>query len=180
MPAPGSLIVRAGGRDWDAKDADKLCPQNLERVGWSGGTNSNRLLWIGFDLDVGHGNANYESTDTALVGLRRLLCNDRFTEPVDSVMERAKYRQECNPARTFLEENCEIDTACETPTQMLYQNYVTYVESCGCKPLCKATFGREVHRQFPSVTWTKNAVKVETPHGNVRDRKWLGLKFMSS
>lgn len=69
---PTSLIVATSERSWDAKDFSRPCPHGLLALGWSGSDLSGRLLWVGWDLDVGHGGEQYPSTDLALADAFRI------------------------------------------------------------------------------------------------------------
>src|SRR3989337_2790460 len=66
------VIVRAGGRSWDAKCESNECPAGLECLGCNGTDAEGRLRWIGWDLDVGHGRASYPSNEAALDDARRI------------------------------------------------------------------------------------------------------------
>ena len=63
---PSTVLVSAAGKTWDAKDPQAVCPPEIQALGWGGADTSGRLIWIGWDLDVGHGKEQYESTDLAL------------------------------------------------------------------------------------------------------------------
>ena len=68
---PSTVILQAGGKTWDAKRVDVPCPPGLVSLGWNG-SSQDRLHWVGFDLDVGHGTASYPDRDAAIKDARRL------------------------------------------------------------------------------------------------------------
>lgn len=63
---PTTVLVSNGDKTWDAKDANAVCPNNIQGLGWNGSDTTGRLIWIGWDLDVGHGREQYETRDHAL------------------------------------------------------------------------------------------------------------------
>jgi phage/plasmid-associated DNA primase len=62
-----------------------------------------------------------------------------------------QYRVECNPARSFLLENCEEDPSWQVPTEGLYEAYQAWCKANGYQPLGERAFGKEVKRVYPSV-----------------------------
>lgn len=69
---PSSVIVGASDLTYDAKNGYAPCPHDILSFGWNGSDAEGRLIWLGWDLDVGHGAQQYESTDLALVDAFRL------------------------------------------------------------------------------------------------------------
>lgn len=70
----GCVVVKAGGRRWQAKDVDAQCPSNVETLGCSGLTLTRQVYdWIGWDLDCkANGSGGYTTTDAAIADARRL------------------------------------------------------------------------------------------------------------
>jgi len=88
----------------------------------------------------------------AIEGLQNLNAAGRFTMPADSKAMLEEYRRDANPARAYLLENYQPSNndeyvGCET----LYNDYKSYCDSKGYRPLSDRTFGKEVHRAFPDV-----------------------------
>jgi len=88
----------------------------------------------------------------SLEGLRNLNAAGRFTMPADSKAMLEEYRRDANPARAYLLENYQPSNngeyvGCET----LYNDYKSYCNSKGYRPLADRTFGKEIHRAFPAV-----------------------------
>ena len=66
LSGASTVLVSAAGKTWDAKDPQAVCPPDIQALGWGGADRFGRLNWVGWDLDVGHGQQNYKSTDLAL------------------------------------------------------------------------------------------------------------------
>ena len=66
------IIVAVPGKSWEAKSSDDPCPSNVVALGCRGVTIAGMLSWIGWDLDVGHGREQYESTAAAIADAQRL------------------------------------------------------------------------------------------------------------
>ena len=63
---PSSVIVQTPDQTWDAKNANAPCPSDIQAFGWNGSDTQGRLIWVGFDFDIGHGAEQYASTDLAM------------------------------------------------------------------------------------------------------------------
>jgi putative DNA primase/helicase len=88
----------------------------------------------------------------AIEGLRRLRHQKRFTEPLICQDALHQYRVECNPARSFLEDNCVPSVlGHNVPAGQLYELYHDWCHRNGYQPLGAAAFGKEVVRVFPKV-----------------------------
>lgn len=94
----------------------------------------------------------------ALLGLRRLRQQKRFTESEICNASRESYKVESNPAREFLIENFRIDTYGFVPTMEIYKKYSEWCQANGYKPLGNRTFGREVGRIFPHAERTRRKI----------------------
>lgn len=86
----------------------------------------------------------------ALKGLARLRQQGRFTESRLSTEALEEYRNESNPARSFLLEFCSRSTT-QIPSQEIYEHYVHWTEKSGYRPMGERAFGKEVRRVFPWV-----------------------------
>ena len=69
---PSSLIVQTAEGTRDTKSPDIVCPPNVQSLGWGGSDINGRLVWVAWDLDVGHGAKQYGSTDLALADAFRI------------------------------------------------------------------------------------------------------------
>lgn len=88
----------------------------------------------------------------AIEGLRKLNAAGRFTVPENSKSMLEEYRRDSNPARAFLLENyIASDNSEYVGCETLYNEYKSYCDSKGYRPLSDRTFGKEVHRAFPAV-----------------------------
>ena len=87
-----------------------------------------------------------------LDGLEQLNKAGRFIEPSESKKFLEEYRRDSDPARAFLMENYiySLD-GCGVPSNDLYQEYVQYCKSNGCRPMRNTQFGQSVKRVFPEV-----------------------------
>ena len=86
----------------------------------------------------------------AIVGLRRLRNQGGFTRSAVGEVALREYRQESNPARTFLDENCLCDAQRRVPCKNVYAAYTEWCRECGYRPLDEAQFGKEVKRAVPN------------------------------
>ena len=107
----------------------------------------------------------------ALAGLARLRAQGGFTQSVVMDNALANYQDEMNPARVFLTENTEVDLALSVRCKDLYRFYKKWSEESGYRPMADRTFGREVHRRFPSIK--RHSI------GTGSNRAWIytGIKF---
>jgi phage/plasmid-associated DNA primase len=85
----------------------------------------------------------------ALAGLIRLRRNGRFIEPEKSKEALEDYKTEVNPARAFLEANCETNHMASIPAMELYDAYKKWCHERNYRPLGERVFGKEVFRVFP-------------------------------
>ncbi|WP_321377046.1 phage/plasmid primase, P4 family [Trichococcus shcherbakoviae] len=106
----------------------------------------------------------------AIAGLARLRSQGGFTksEIMDEAL--AEYREEMNPARTFLKDNLEKSDS-RIRSSVLYSIYKKWAHENGYQPLSERTFGKEVRRTF---SWAKRKYS-----GSREERFWVyeGVAF---
>jgi P4 family phage/plasmid primase-like protien len=85
----------------------------------------------------------------AVAGLKRLRQTNRFTESRVCQEALDQYREECDPARTFLNESYQADPNGQVVTTVLYQQYKDWCDVNNYRPLASGHLGREVKRVFP-------------------------------
>jgi putative DNA primase/helicase len=109
----------------------------------------------------------------AIEGLKLLRTKGAFVEPEASKAAKIAYKLECNPADSFLSENCEFGKKAsdECFAGELYRAYRDYCVGGGFSPLNSRNFAAEVKRVFPLAKQSKNP----TYCGNKRDRLWEGV-----
>jgi P4 family phage/plasmid primase-like protien len=93
----------------------------------------------------------------AVQGLRRLKDRGAFTVPAICADAKADYREQSNPARTFLLEACAADDVGGVPCHLLYQRYVEWCKANGFEALNNSELGVEVRRAFPAAKRTRAA-----------------------
>ena len=107
----------------------------------------------------------------ALVGLARLRAQGCFTE--SSVMQETlrEYKEEMNPARSFLQEYIEESMSGLIRSSELFRLYKKWIDENGYRSLSERVFGKEVARVF------KKSKKVR--RGGQSDRYWAyeGIEF---
>ena len=86
----------------------------------------------------------------AFEGLYRLLKNGWFTTSEVVEKEIADYKLEGNPAKSFLLDHYE-EGAGEVICTEIYQEYTSWCEEQGFKPLNSRNLGKEIFRVFPNV-----------------------------
>ena len=72
-----------------------------------------------------------------------------FDEPAVCVAAREEFKQEANPARTYLEQHLVEDPDSDVLVGPVYQDYKEFCEEYGYRPLGATTFGREMKACFP-------------------------------
>lgn len=104
-----------------------------------------RTLWIKLRAEV-QGIANW-----ALEGLRRLLKNDKFTEPVPSQEHLQDFRELSSPLSTMISEHCEIGDNPEywAPIDALCDLHRAFYEEEGLTPMGSALFKSRIKTVIP-------------------------------
>lgn len=87
----------------------------------------------------------------ALIGTKRLQKTGRFTESDICTKEADRYRNDCDPVRSFLDEHCQISANAECDCAALYDSYQDYCHQNGYRALSKNQFGRNLTRSVPSL-----------------------------
>ena len=107
----------------------------------------------------------------ALRGLARLQAQGDFT--VSAVMQASleEYKEEMNPARSFLQNNMEENTSGLVQSATVFRIYKKWAEENGYRPLSERPFGKEIGRIFRQV--------VRVKRGPREDRQWAyeGIQF---
>jgi putative DNA primase/helicase len=163
-----------------------ICTNDLPRFNDKSQAIWRRILLVPFDKTI----AEEQQVDTlandlkkelpgllnwAIEGLRKLNTAGRFTMPENSKSMLEEYRRDSNPARAYLLENYQLSNngeyvGCET----LYNDYKTYCDNKGYRPLADRTFGKEVHRAFPGIE------RKRPGSGNSRDWMYAGITSLAS
>ena len=121
-----------------------------------------RLLMIPFDIIIPEVEQDKKLSEKLMVelpgifnmvigGLKSLLQRGYFNEPSACKTAKSQYQLELNPAKRFLEEECE---ACQNGcyrTSELYMVYSQYCKTIGQMPCADAVFGKEIRRVYPKV-----------------------------
>jgi len=107
----------------------------------------------------------------ALRGLARLRAQGDFTECESENQEIEDYKEEVNPARSFLNQYVEESDSGAIPSALIYSIYKTWCGENGYHPLAERSFGKEVKRKFPKINRRKM--------GNRQHRFWeyYGIQF---
>lgn len=98
----------------------------------------------------------------ALLGLRRLRQQRRFTESTICNTARDSYKLENNPAREFLADNFQADRHGFVPTSEIYKQYSEWCHENGYKPMGSRTFGKEITRIFPGAERTQKTISTSS------------------
>lgn len=99
----------------------------------------------------------------ALRGLARLRAQSGFTDCQSMNKEIEEYKEEVNPARSFLIEYVEESESGNIRTRILFSFYKTWCEQNGYRHLGEKAFGKEVRRKFPYS---------ERKNGGTRERRF--------
>lgn len=111
----------------------------------------------------------------ALQGLAGLTKRGHFILPESSDRILTEYKDEANPAKLFLGENCEFMSGAIVSQKGLYTKYSKWIRDQGCVPLGGPLFSKEVQKHFPTVTLSPNP----RHFGRERSRAWQNLSFIS-
>jgi putative DNA primase/helicase len=116
----------------------------------------------------------------ALAGMVRLTKRGYFVEPKASLNMKAEYKEEANPAATFLLENYEIKNGGNLNSNELYSKYAQVIRAQGGTPLGKGLFTREVKNIFRKARLSVNPRVVSKPlagvTGSIRARVWENVR----
>ena len=99
----------------------------------------------------------------ALEGLRRLLKNGRFTEPMPSQEHLQDFRELSSPLSAMISEHCELGNNPEfwAPTGALYELHRAYYEEEGLTPMGSALFKSRIKTVIPYLERTRKSVAGE-------------------
>ncbi len=101
----------------------------------------------------------------AVLGLHRLRSRWAFTESTKSQEAIDEYREETNPARSFLLEKCEAaDQSAIVYSSELYEGYCKWCKANGYHSLGEMRFGKEVRRTFPKTERKRVTTRGERPY----------------
>lgn len=107
----------------------------------------------------------------ALRGLARLRAQNGFTDCESMNAEIEDYKEEMNPAKSFLRQYVEESQSGSIKASLLYAFYKEWAQANGYHPLGEKSFGKEVRRKFP---------KTERRNSGTRERRfyeYLGIQF---
>jgi len=112
----------------------------------------------------------------ALVGLRRLLKNDGFTQPAATAEHLADYCELSCPLSTLAEQHCELGEGPEyiTPIHWLFELHKAVYEEWGLKPMGSALFRARFKSVFPSLKRKRRSV------GGKIVPVWEGIRIRQS
>lgn len=110
----------------------------------------------------------------ALQGLHRLMKNGGFSCSDKSREASESYQIEQNSARAFFTECLEVGKQTDIiGTRELYQNYRSWTEAEGRRPLSNVQFVKEVFRVFPEARRFKSTINAD------RSWKWSGIRILT-
>lgn len=84
----------------------------------------------------------------ALVGLKRLYENGKFTSSQKANKLLNQYKYENNPALQFFEENVVEDKMGQVFSDDLYKAYTTFCQGNGIRAMSSANFGKEIKSRY--------------------------------
>ena len=103
----------------------------------------------------------------SLQGLKRLRARGYFETTSEMQSEIEEYRKENNNVLVFVEEQCQQGGEYTVPKNEFYRNYFQWCKDHGNYPLQMIKFGKELKKQFPTVTDDRIS----------GTRCWRGIKF---
>ena len=99
----------------------------------------------------------------ALAGFLRLQRNGHFTSSAICQQALDDYREEGNPAQTFLREVCADRAGAKVECSKLYKRYVGWCVDNSFDALDARQFGKEVRRAFPAVVRERGKAALGRP-----------------
>lgn len=99
----------------------------------------------------------------ALEGLRRLLVNGKFTEPMPSQEHLQDFRELSSPLSAMISEHCELGDSpeCWAPIEALYELHRAFYEEQGLTPMGSALFKSRIKTVIPSLERARRTVAGE-------------------
>ncbi len=94
----------------------------------------------------------------ALAGAKRLQENGRFSESELCTREADRYRVDCNPVATFIEQCCFTGGENKVQKHLVYESYSDWCKQNGYKAMSNGRFGRELKRLLPDLDETRPRV----------------------
>ena len=88
----------------------------------------------------------------ALAGAKRLQENGRFSESELCTREASRYRVECNPVATFIEQCCSVGEGQTVRRSDAYEAYGDWCYKNGHRALSNGKFGQELKRVVPGLS----------------------------
>lgn len=90
----------------------------------------------------------------ALIGMKQLVSQGKFTRSKRMREELEEYKDEANPLRTFIREAFIQDNDYMVPGQYAYALYRAYIHNAGGKPVKDTNFWKSVKDEFFSAKHT--------------------------
>lgn len=99
----------------------------------------------------------------SLDGLRRLLVNKKFTEPMPSLEHLQDFRELSSPLASMVAQCCEVrgDPECWSPIDALFDLHRAYYDQEGLTPMGSALFKSRIKTVLPSLTRMRKVVAGE-------------------
>ena len=88
----------------------------------------------------------------ALIGLHRLLDNNKFTDSDETDSLMLNYRRLNNPVLCFIEDVCHLDPTASVQKDEIYKQYKSYCSEYGYNKLSRDNFIRELYSSKNSLT----------------------------
>ena len=107
----------------------------------------------------------------AVQGLQRLVDRGEFVQTSDTARALQEYRQQCDTARAFLEEACQVAEDSAISKDQLYAAYAAWCNEAGVKPTAKAVFGKAVRGVYPTVSEDRPEIRKK------RVWRWTGIQL---
>lgn len=108
----------------------------------------------------------------AVLGLHRLLKQNRFTESEETRNLMMDYRRSNNPVLCFVEDECEVDQDYSEQKDAIYGRYETYCRANGYSRMNKENFLRELFAAVSSV----RKYRARLPGGD-REQRLRGIRL---
>ncbi len=107
----------------------------------------------------------------AVIGLKRLLENGRFSHTVTTEETQEKYERMSNSFLAFIKDCIITDPDNYIPKEEFYKTYVSYCHSYNLPAKAKATISKEINQHLPSVSSARPTIEGKKTHA------WRGVKI---
>ncbi len=116
----------------------------------------------------------------ALVGLKRLIRQGKFSMSEEMISSLKEYKEEVNPVLAYSNEVIRVDEDCMVSKKLLYLHYKAWAEEKGHNQMSERTFFTRIRSIFKNIAFEQPVYKAKySEFIGTRPRFIVGLKVLS-